>query len=1003
MCSSSSPVALIRLFLVAALVPRTWARRCGPSDYDFEYTECGADGSRWRVAIPLHNSPCEGLPEPTKGLNCSFSCSAGNYLDIMTESCRPCPPGQYSLGGGARFEEFYTLPPGFSVENFDANSLQLDDSTSLQQEPCPPETGWIVRDAELLYVPSPCVSRLTFSAKLVRPGFVEFSYRMPKNNRALSLHVDVRNQQCQSYREAVQSMLTKYSPKSSKGRREESNGDWQKRTMDLRNGANVISWTVTNSAGRKAPSEPIRISKIDILGLAFTRECSLCPPGTSSDGGAAECTPCAPGFYAPKGAAKCGRCPQTQYSGPKSEHCSERPACRPSDFYPVTEPCVNGTTRTTYKKVQPAVCRDDIIGAATMPEPSATRTCPPCNPGMGKDANGLCVFCPVEHFSQGDTCQRCPVETVPNYGFEYVQWDTMPPNIATRCEYIKVNTVCDIGEAWLPSGTALVSAPSLQKGIAMEFELTVAEGFSNPLAPVDLPGSPQSPVAHFSIVFETSCADSSCVLYVIESPIMFSKSSQYRFLAAFNGSQPRRVWSHSILKRSSAKYMIAFLRSGSTSGEDSIMDQARILSINVTNIGSKAGLQGGGASRCLPCPKGRFGKCIPCPPGHYMTPNSHECLLCPPNTIVNTSSERVGVDSCVRCGENLVSLDGISCTSGGFVSVIKDNRTLSYDLSSWLKKSWTTTGVKVFAREGASYYHSFNFSLFGEKIQCQEVYDSNDAFSMNDLTRETITGAACRLTVLPDIGANRTKLAFVSPLLLATHVEEIGLRRNRDGWALTDHLLEYEGMDNKSLPLDLHLWFDSVGSSSEACPRGNALVVTARCTPGKKEPEIRLPHTCPDGTCDGCLFHAIIESAQACPVCGLGDYEVIKGECVEGQQTIHHIPDKHCVLTGKEAQSRTGTCSTLSEKEKMMLSTAVLAFFILCIALIIICQRNRRLEYKYTRLIESRNGELPAAETCGLEDDEDDEATDRVIFAKGRRKIFGGRDTEAFVPLENED
>ncbi|KHJ79055.1 hypothetical protein OESDEN_21308, partial [Oesophagostomum dentatum] len=175
-------------------------------------------------------------------------------------------------------------------------------------------TGWIVRDAELLYIPSSCISRLSFSANLVRPGFVEFSYRMPKNNKALSLHVDVRNQQCQSYREAMQSMLSKYSS-SSRGHKDESNGDWQKRMVDLRTGANVVSWTVTNSAGAKASTEPIRISRIDILGLAFTRECSLCPSGTYSLGGAAECTPCSPGYFAPKGAAKCGRCPQTHYSG----------------------------------------------------------------------------------------------------------------------------------------------------------------------------------------------------------------------------------------------------------------------------------------------------------------------------------------------------------------------------------------------------------------------------------------------------------------------------------------------------------------------------------------------------------------------------------------------------------------------------------------------------------------------------------------------------------------
>ncbi|KAK6012353.1 hypothetical protein OSTOST_22501 [Ostertagia ostertagi] len=224
--------------------------------------------------------------------------------------------GQYSLGGGSRFEEFYTLPPGFSVENFDANSVQFDESTPARMEPCPPETGWIVRDAELLYIPSPCISRLSFSAKLVRPGFVEFSYRMPKNNRALSLHVDGGN--------AIHAFKVR---RLAQAPEMQANGDWQKRTVDLRTGANVVSWTVTNSAGAKAPSEPIRISRIDVLGnlespytfsasgLAFTRECSLCPPGTSSDGGAAECTPCSPGSYAPKGAAKCGRCPQTHYSG----------------------------------------------------------------------------------------------------------------------------------------------------------------------------------------------------------------------------------------------------------------------------------------------------------------------------------------------------------------------------------------------------------------------------------------------------------------------------------------------------------------------------------------------------------------------------------------------------------------------------------------------------------------------------------------------------------------
>lgn len=56
-----------------------------------------------------------------------------------------------------------------------------------------------------------------------------------------------------------------------------------------------------------------------------------------------------------------------------------------------------------------------------------------------------------------------------------------------------------------------------------------------------------------------------------------------------------------------------------------------------------------------------------------------------------------------------------------------------------------------------------------------------------------------------------------------------------------------------------------------------------------------------------------------------------------------------------------------------------------------------RLEYKYMKLVESssgKDGELPAAESCGLHDDDDeDETSDRVVFAKGGKKTgwFSGR------------
>lgn len=41
-----------------------------------------------------------------------------------------------------------------------------------------------------------------------------------------------------------------------------------------------------------------------------------------------------------------------------------------------------------------------------------------------------------------------------------------------------------------------------------------------------------------------------------QSPLERGKATQYRFLAAFNGTQPRRVWSHSILKRGPVRFMV---------------------------------------------------------------------------------------------------------------------------------------------------------------------------------------------------------------------------------------------------------------------------------------------------------------------------------------------------------------------------------------------------------------------------------------------------------------
>lgn len=54
--------------------------------------------------------------------------------------------------------------------------------------------------------------------------------------------------------------------------------------------------------------------------------------------------------------------------------------------------------------------------------------------------------------------------------------------------------------------------------------------------------------------------------------------------------------------------------------------------------------------------------------------------------------------------------------------------------------------------------------------------------------------------------------------------------------------------------------------------------------------QVRLPEHCPDGTCDGCFYHIIVQSSYSCPICTEQDYTIIREECVDGLQSVHSIP-----------------------------------------------------------------------------------------------------------------
>lgn len=62
-----------------------------------------------------------------------FTCEPGYFLDINgNQTCMPCAAGKYSLGGGARFNSWNSLPNGFTIvsEKFDNRWLEEDDRDS---------------------------------------------------------------------------------------------------------------------------------------------------------------------------------------------------------------------------------------------------------------------------------------------------------------------------------------------------------------------------------------------------------------------------------------------------------------------------------------------------------------------------------------------------------------------------------------------------------------------------------------------------------------------------------------------------------------------------------------------------------------------------------------------------------------------------------------------------------------------------------------------------------
>uniref|UniRef100_H2UWY3 Endosome-lysosome associated apoptosis and autophagy regulator 1 n=1 Tax=Takifugu rubripes TaxID=31033 RepID=H2UWY3_TAKRU len=922
------------------------------SDYHYEYTECDVFGSRWRVAVPNKADICTGLPDPVHGTQCAFSCSEGEFLDMQSQRCKKCAVGTYSLGTGIAFDEWDSLPSGFSNQGVNPNDEDI--FTNCSSSTWTPKGDYISSNTD------ECTATLFYAVNLKKPGIVSFEYVYP--DEGIYFEFFVQNDQCQSTDSASRWMKI-------------SETKWSKYLVCLNlTGNNVLYWRTTGYVVAGSEVKPVLLRNIGISGVSYTSECFQCKPGTYSEKpGSARCTPCPVDTYSNKGATVCLHCDPDKYSEAGSGTCKPRPACTVSDYFYTHTPCDSkGKTQLMYKWIQPKICSETVNGAVKLPASGEKQTCPPCNPGFFFSNSSTCEPCDQGSYSNGTACIKCPVGTEPVLAFEYKWWNTMPKNMRsyTLRQWLShsENTT-----GWEVAGEYVYTTPGDQDVDNQMLTLKVP-GYRLPQSVSK--ASENSELSRISFVFETTC----------------SANCTFSFLAGYNqwlndvvewwrGSQAKQSYSFLIQKNTTDSFTWSFQRTGKNSeGRKHSGDMARIYSIHIANV------IGGVASQCRRCavnPAGFSSACVPCPPGHYMVNGTGVCKSCPPNTIIR-ADQSVGVDACIPCGPNTERNE----VKRGVLDVLTtEGERMHYDFSALSNITSFQSGPR-FTNKGLRYFHHFNIGLCGEKVRKMATCVDNVTESGNE-----VKGYVCQSTAVPS-GIRSQSLVSTQPVLIGDALIGVTTDTTLSGISSPDWLFP-----SATGLRDVIFYFGS-SESTLACKEGRSATVRLRCNPTVTAKDlITLPSNCSEGTCDGCTFHFLWESQYACPRCTTNNYRAIVSACIQGIQRTTYVWQQPLQCFGGESLPPpvVSACVSLDFWLRFGVSTGTIAAVLLMSISCYFWKKTRKLQYKYSKLVMNSSGkecDLPTADSCAImegEDAEDDVMylSKKPFFSKIRRTSDG--------------
>ncbi|XP_051952744.1 endosome/lysosome-associated apoptosis and autophagy regulator family member 2-like isoform X2 [Xyrauchen texanus] len=928
------------------------------ADYYFQYTECDSTGSRWRVAIPLNPGECTGLPDPVQGTECTFTCEAGEFLEMSAQECTQCAAGTYSLGSGLRFDEWDDIPPGFS--NLAANP---DNSPIGQNGSTCSSAKWIAQGSYLESNRDECTVSLVYTVHLKKMGSVSFEYQYMDNSILFEFYI--QNDQCQEMDQDSNKKWIKLT----------SHGEWGIHSVNLNSGTNILYWRTTRvTLGAKAV-KPVFLRSIRIEGVAYTSECFQCKPGTfSHTPGLSSCEPCPQDSYSGRGASSCTPCnTKTHYASEGSAMCRRRPPCSKSDYIQTYSPCdEKGKTQVMYKWVEPQICLEDALGAVKLPPSGQHKPCPPCNPGFYNNDMATCSPCLPGTFSDGvKACQPCPAGTEPVLGYEYKWWNVLPVNMKTSCFNVG-NNKCNSLNGWEVAGDHVHSGTGRSDNDYLILTLRVP-GFKLPMS---LHATSGSEYGRITFEFETICS-ADCEFYFMADVRRRSKG----VVESWEGSKAKQIYTHIMNENSTVDLTWAFQRTNQANDvRQYVNDMVKIYSVTVTNA------MDGVALVCRACAlqsQKSGSSCVPCPADHYIDKETNQCQECPSDTILSGHPIN-GRESCQPCGPGSKSnKEHNVCFSDCSFTYIDQNRTLRYDFSA-LSSVGSIMNGPSFTAKGTKYYHLFNISLCGAEGRKAAVCRDNATDLSNEEADAGQLGSSveafiCQSTVIPPDGRGLKTALSSQSISLADTFQGATVEKSLSGITTRPELFP---SPSERLP-DIHFFYRSPQVTT-SCPRGRTAVVSLRCNPEKTvRGDISVPSECPAGTCDGCTFYFLWESSSACPRCTDDHYHAIEGACRGGvQDTVYLWTEPRWCTGGLSLPlKRSSPCETIDFWLKVGAGLGALCAVLLVSLTCYFWKKNRKLEYKYSKLVMSANKEceLPVADSCAIMEGEGEENEEEEV------------------------